>query len=247
MSQSPLIGITTTFRTVESTGHTSFATYAPNITAVEKAGGVPILIPVGLQEETLRAIYDRLDGVLLPGGGDIDPANYGQARHEKTANIDVLRDNTEITLARWAAAEDRPVLGICRGHQVFNVALGGSLIQDIPDAVGTLLLHDTGTTQPRGTRPHSVRIDPASRLAHVIGQTEVQVNSLHHQAIERAASDLCITAYAADGVIEAAEIPDRRFALTVQWHPEDLAPEDPTMQRLFDAFVDSARSTAARL
>ncbi len=240
MKHQPLIGITTTVRTVVATGHTSYATYAPNITAVEQAGGLPILIPVGLNSETLRAIYERLDGVLLPGGGDIDPVNYGEERHPLTSHIDVLRDETEIAVARWAVADDLPLFGICRGHQLINVALGGTLIQDIPSEVGETLTHDTSDKAPRGTRPHSVEINPSSQLSQIIGLTHVEVNSIHHQAVEKPASDLCVTAYAADGVIEAAEIPGKRFALTVQWHPEDLVSDDPAMRRLFSAFVDAA-------
>lgn len=243
MKAQPLIGVTTTFRKVEQTGHTSFATYAPNIAAIEKAGGLPILIPVGLQQQTLHAIYAHLDGLLLPGGGDIDPVHYGHTPHEKTSKIDVLRDATEIALARWAAQDDLPVLGICRGHQVMNVALGGTLIQDIPDITGSSLTHDTGEAQPRSTRPHTVSVDPNSRLAQIMGATTLHVNSLHHQAIETPAPALCITAYAPDGIVEAAEIPERHFALTIQWHPEDLAPHDEAMQRLFNAFVDAARQT----
>ncbi|MDX1994965.1 MAG: gamma-glutamyl-gamma-aminobutyrate hydrolase family protein [bacterium] len=238
----PFIGITTTHVERHNPGHThnSFAAYAPNITAIEAAGGLPLLIPVGLDQDTLREIYQRLDGLLLPGGGDIDPARYGEARHPLTNYLDPLRDETEITLARWAMDDDLPVLGICRGHQLFNVALGGTLIQDIPSEVGTSLNHDTGEANPRDMRPHSVEVDPESRLARLLGTTQVEVNSLHHQAIQNPAAALCITAYAPDGVIEAAEVPDRHFALTVQWHPEDLANGDEAMRRLFTAFVEAA-------
>jgi putative glutamine amidotransferase len=234
----PLIGITATLRPHPETGNPYFMAYAPNVQAVERAGGLPVLIPAGLTADVLRAIYERVDGILLPGGGDIDPARYGAQPHSKTANIIPERDDTEIAIVQWAIRDDRPILGICRGHQVINVALGGTLIQDIPALISDEIRHDT--VNERTMRPHAVRIDPASRLAAILGAHEIEVNSLHHQAIDRAAPGLQITAYAPDGVVEAAEIPGKRFALSVQWHPEDLAPDDGAMQRLFNALVETA-------
>lgn len=218
--------------------------YMANFFAVEQAGGLPVAIPAGLREDTLRDIYQRLDGVLLPGGADVDPALYGETPHAKTYGIDAPRDAVELTLARWTVADDRPLLGICRGHQVINVALGGSLVQDIPSQVTTTLTHDQADELPRTNRLHEVAIDPTSRLAAILGTTRVQVNSLHHQAVAQPAPVAVITAHAPDGVIEALEIPDKRFAVSVQWHPEDLAGDDAQMAALFAAFVAAAREYA---
>jgi len=219
--------------------------YAPNSQAIARAGGLPVLIPTGLDEATLRALYERLDAVLLPGGPDVDPAHYGSERHPLTVTIDDLRDKLELTVARWAVRDDLPVFGICRGHQVLNVALGGTLVQDIPDQLGSPLIHDIPDGTPRSTRVHDVTIDSDSRLAGVLGSTRLLVNSLHHQSVEQVAPGAVVTAKSPDGVVEALEVPDRHFALSVQWHPEDLYQDDEAMLRLFTAFVQAARERAA--
>lgn len=236
----PLIGITTAVRPTAS-GLPFVASYVPNIQAIERAGGLPVLIPCVLEVETLRAIYERCSAILLPGGGDIDPARYGAERYLKTDGIDPARDQTEILLAQWAAEDDRPLFGICRGHQVVNVALGGTLVQDIPDQLNTTIDHHPPADVPRTYLPHKVWIDTSSLLARIVGKPCLLVNSLHHQAIEQIAPPLVATAYAPDGVVEAAELRDRRFYHTVQWHPEDLTGAEE-MQRLFDALVVAARS-----
>lgn len=241
----PFIGITTGIRFSDD-GWRYYGAYAPNATAIERAGGLPVLIPCGLQEETLRAIYDRMDAVLIPGGGDIDPRHYGADRHPMTDRIDPDRDQTELTVARWAVEDDLPLFGICRGHQVMNVAMGGTLVQDIPSQVDTSIAHYMPKELPRSAHGHEVRINPDSRLAGIIGSTAVAVNSYHHQSVEQPAPVAAVTAYAPDGIVEAIEHPDRRFVLSVQWHPEDMAGDEEAMQRLFDAFVDAARERANR-
>jgi putative glutamine amidotransferase len=239
----PLIGVTTALHTRPDNGRRYHQVYAPNAFAVERAGGLPILIPAGLDAATLRALYDRLDGVLIPGGGDINPARYNATAHPLTAGIDDARDALEISVAQWAAADDRPLLGICRGHQLVHVALGGALIQDIASQVTTTIQHDNPVDRPRDLI-HPVSIEAGSRLASVVGSTGCTVNSLHHQAVARPAPDLRVTAHAPDGVVEASELPDHRFFLAVQWHPEDLA-ADPAMLRLFEGLVEAARERAA--
>lgn len=235
----PLIGITTA--SVVLQGKTYNRAYAPNAQAIAAAGGLPVLIPTGLDEETLHAIYETLDAVLLPGGVDVDPTHYGQERHPLTIQIDDARDALELTIARWAVDDDAPVLGICRGHQVLNVALGGTLIQDIPSQIETELAHDIPDELPRSTRIHDITIDENSRLAEILGGTYFQVNSLHHQSVEEAAPGTTLTAYSPDGVVEALEMPEKSFVLSVQWHPEDLYRDDDSMNRLFTAFVQAAR------
>jgi putative glutamine amidotransferase len=206
---------------------------------------LPVYVPTGLPEEVLRDLYERLDAVLLPGGPDVDPAYYGEARHPQTKIIDDARDTLELTLARWTYADDRPLFGICRGHQVINVAFGGTLVQDIPSEVVTELPHETPDTLPRNTIRHQVTLDPDSRLASILGRTQVAVNSLHHQSVEQPAPGVVITGYSPDGIVEALEVPDKQFVLSVQWHPEDLYGDDEGMKRLFESFVEAARESAA--
>lgn len=233
----PLIGITTSSFTTEQ-GWEYNRAYVAMIQAVTEAGGLPVLVPISIDDEALRGIYERLDAVLLPGGGDVRPDIYGADAHPLTDNIDDARDHVEVNLTRWAVSDDLPVLGICRGHQVVNVALGGTLIQDVPSEIGTDIAHNV--TVPRDSRPHDVNIDPSSRLASILGTTSIAVNSLHHQSVGVAAPDTCVTAYSPDGVVEALEMPQKKFVLSVQWHPEDLYRDDPAMTRLFKAFVEAA-------
>lgn len=236
----PLIGVTTAAVT-DDRGLTYNRAYNMITRAVAQAGGLPVLIPTGLDETALRELYDRLDGVLLPGGPDIDPAIFGEEPHP-TVKIDHARDAIELPIVRWAVADDLPLFGICRGHQVINVALGGDLIQDIPSQVETAVQpHDTPDGQPRNQPTHDVSINPESRLASIIGDTAAAVNSLHHQAVRKAAPGMVITAFSSDGLVEATEMPDKRFALSVQWHPEDLYENDEAMMRLFESFVEAAR------
>lgn len=240
----PLIGITAASFNVK--GKPYHRGYAPNSDAIAAAGGLPVYVPPGLDDDTLREIYARLDGLLLPGGPDVRPHLYGQEQHPATQVIDDPRDATELTLARWALADNLPVFGICRGHQVLNVAMGGTLVQDIPSQVETALTHDIPDGQPRSTRIHDVTIAPESRLASILGQTRVSVNSLHHQSVQEAAPGAVVTASAPDGVVEAIEVPGKPFALSVQWHPEDLYTGDPAMARLFEEFVRAAAAFSAK-
>jgi Predicted glutamine amidotransferases len=206
-----------------------------------QAGGAPLLIPPLLDAATLRTIYERLDGVLLAGGGDIAPNHYGDQPHERLGTIDPPRDLTELRLARWAAAEGKPLLGICRGVQLINVALGGSLYQDIPSQIDTTIDHNLSYTREDWTfLAHPIAIAADSRLAQMLGTTHLMINSLHHQAVRRVATGLRAVAWAPDGVIEALESEGPTFIIGVQGHPEALqATVDPRWQNLFAAFVQS--------
>jgi putative glutamine amidotransferase len=241
----PLIGITTADFTREF-GKPYHGAYARNAWAIADAGGLPVYIPTGLPEAVLRALYERVDAVLLPGGPDVDPSYYGAERHPETKVIDDARDTLELTLARWTYQDDRPLFGICRGHQVMNVAFGGTLIQDIPSEVVTDFIHDTPDELPRSTIQHDVSLDPNSRLATILGSSSVAVNSLHHQSVQKPAPGIKITGYSPDGVIESLEAPDKHFVLSVQWHPEDLYTNDDSMKQLFASFIEAARESAAR-
>lgn len=233
----PLIGITGSI--IESNNNRYIAAYEPNAKAIIQAGGLPIVIPCDLDPHTLRAIYERVDGILLPGGGDISPEFYGATPHEKTALVIRERDLAEIQIVKWAIADDLPIFGICRGHQVFNVAMGGTLYQDIPSQIQTEFAHDIENGMSRSTLLHDVHIVPNSKLAQILKTDRISVNSLHHQSVMKPADGVQVTAYAPDGVIEASELPNKHFALTVQWHPEDLQ-HITQMRDLFKAFVDAA-------
>ena len=212
--------------------------------AVTDAGGVPVIIPLQLSEEMLRAIYESLDGVFLPGGEDLDPALYGEEHHELLGPIDSERDRTEMLLARWALADNKPVLAICRGMQILNVASGGSLFQDIRAQRDDSEKHDYFPPAFERVRiSHDIDIAPDSRLGHIFGQCAT-VNSMHHQALKSLGQQCRPIAWAPDGVVEAMEIAGHPYALGVQWHPEELAThqQDSGSRQLFADFVAQCRA-----
>jgi putative glutamine amidotransferase len=204
-----------------------------------------VVVPVGLEEEVLRAIFDRLDGLILPGGPDVAPAAYGEAPHERLGHVDEALDRTELTLTPWAMSSDLPLLAICRGIQVLNVALGGTLYQDIESQLPGMLEHHRFRQRgyPPNDRAHQVTVEPTSRLATALGVSTVTTNSRHHQAIKMPASELRVVAHTSDGLIEGVELPGARFVVGVQWHPENLVCEDPHMHRLFETFVEATKDS----
>lgn len=212
--------------------------------ALEAAGAVTCIMPLTDDDVARRGLYDRLDGVFLAGGVDLDPASYGQPITQACGRIDPPRDRTEIALARWALAEGKPLLGVCRGLQVLCVALGGSLFQDIAAQRPASIKHDylPNEGNPRDFLAHPVTLEPDSRLARIYGTTTIRVNSMHHQAIDRPAAGLRSVGTAPDGVIEAVEATGAGFAVAVQWHPESLFEDDVATRRLFGAFVQAARA-----
>ena len=239
---SPLIGLTT--HPVTDPDRAELDLLLDNITrCVERAGGLPVLIPLGLSEDTLRGLYARLDGVLFSGGGDIDPARYGADGHAKLAGVDAERDRVELTLARWVVDDAKPFFGICRGSQILNVALGGTLYQDIGEHSGAQRHTFPYPEFPHALRAHAVKVEEDATLARVLGEPLLTVNSLHHQASKDIAPGLTVAARAPDGVVEALEVPAHPFGLAVQWHPEAL-PDAPEMRRLFEAFVAAAGGRA---
>jgi putative glutamine amidotransferase len=237
MDALPLIGLTVS-TTVDAYPERAY-TNAAYIGAVQRAGGVPVLLPPQLVGEARDALWGRLDGLLLTGGGDVDPARYGQPPHATVCEVSAARDDLELDLTRRALAEDVPLLAICRGIQVLNVALGGTLVQDIASAIGSLIRHSQ--KDQRHVPTHAVKVEAGSRLADMLGCAALEVNSLHHQSIDRPGTGLRVVAHAPDGVAEGAEVPAHPFAIAVQWHPEELVGHDAGARHLFDALVNAAR------
>jgi putative glutamine amidotransferase len=235
----PLIGITTS-RMDHSQGHSMVVLAEAYVQSIIDAGGAPFLIPLGLPEEMLKDILKKVDGILFTGGGDIHPEMYGGQTHPSVSLVDEDRDRIELHLFQDTVQARKPLFGICRGLQIMNVASGGSLFTHILDQHPGALQHSYYPDWPRTYIAHEVTITENSRLAQAIGQTDVQVNSLHHQGICQLAPGLVATAFAPDGLVEGVEIPDYPFGLGVQWHPEWLQ-NQPAMRALFRAFVEAAR------
>lgn len=241
--KSPVIGITCTFiRPHQEQWPPRLGQNRTYLRAVTRAGGVPLLIPHLSDQAQLRTLYEMLDGLLLPGGEDVEPVAYQERPHDKLGLIDAERDATELELARWAMDGGLPLLAICRGIQVLNVALGGSLYQDIQAQIPEAQKHDWYPGYDRSRLSHDVEVSAGTRLAQIVGPGTLPVNSLHHQSLKETAPGLTVVARAPDSVVEAAEAKDHPFALAVQWHPEELVESDVRAQRLFDALVVACRS-----
>ncbi len=211
--------------------------------AIVAAGGAPVLIQPIEDEDALDRILGVLDGLLFPGGADVHPSHFGEEMHP-TVSFDAPLDALELQVARWAARREVTTLGICRGQQLLNVALGGSLIQDLPSA-GTA--HPQSEAARREHLSHSIDVAPGSRLAAIFGATRFEVNSFHHQAVKALGRGLTPVAWSSDGVVEAVESTEHPWLLAVQFHPEDLVADHEPSRRLFAAFVAACaeRSRAA--
>lgn len=208
--------------------------------AVLEAGGLPLILPIPNADPALIEAYlQTIDGLILTGGADIHPSFYGQIVLERCGEIDEERDRFEVELVHAARSRDLPVLGICRGLQVLNVALGGSLYQDLSYRKGTDPAHQSSREQ-RGEPAHRVVITEGSRLAEILGVRELHVTSTHHQIIRDLAPGLTINAIASDGVVEGVEGPGR-FLLAVHWHPERMVTRHPEQLALFRALVEQAK------
>jgi putative glutamine amidotransferase len=235
----PIIGITSG-RETEGGPIRHVSVPEAYIQAVIRAGGLPVIITPGLPEKDFEELRSHLNGLLLTGGGDIDPARFAGKAHARVYDVDLARDNLEINLTQIAVRSKWPFLAICRGIQVLNVALGGSLYTDITDQVPNALRHDYYPEFPRGYSAHLVTVAPESRLAGILGMTTFPTNSLHHQGLDKIAPGLCPVAFAPDNLVEAVELIDSHpFGFGVQWHPEWL-PDSAPMQALFQAFVQAA-------
>ncbi|HET9660322.1 MAG TPA: gamma-glutamyl-gamma-aminobutyrate hydrolase family protein [Thermomicrobiales bacterium] len=244
MVKSPVIGITAGLMTEEQdygtvTRHRVSADYSE---AVLAAGGLPIILPP--QDGTIDAILELVDGLIFSGGADIDPALYGDTEvHPATYDISAARDRFEIDLMKGAVARDLPVLCICRGIQVLNVALGGSLVQHIDDQIEESLTHRQQEAAIAANQPsHQVTLVEGSLTARVFDAAAIPVNSFHHQSIAAPANQVRVEGVTGDGVVEAVSVPSCRFVLGVQWHPEMLFKSVPEQLKPFEGLVTAARA-----
>lgn len=244
----PLIGISAGRKTLEtSVGPLRhFVQPVYYVEAILAAGGIPFILPPMASSTRERPnstgwfkeIPEVLDGLLITGGEDVEPIQYGQTRHPTVKKVDALRDQFEIAMARCAFEMDLPLLGVCRGPQVINVAAGGTLIQDLPSQQPGPIVH---MHLEMTEEAHEIEIAPGSRLSTIIGKGSISTNSAHHQAVNVVATQLRPVAWAKDGVVEAIESPSHRWLVAVQWHPEMLYESHPIQRRLFEAFVEAAR------
>ena len=235
----PLIGITANTIAATANRTTQYELAETYVQSVLRAGGAPVIIPPILTGDALSALFEKLDGVLFSGGSDIDPNLFAGEPHARVYGIDPARDEQEIQLIRRAAEDGKPFMGICRGIQAINVALGGTLFTDIQDQFSGSLRHDCYPDLPRDYLAHQVRVTPGSTLSRILNQEDPRVNSLHHQGIQKLAPALRAMAYAPDGIIESVELPNHPFGIGVQWHPECL-PNREEQRALFRAFIMAA-------
>lgn len=235
----PVIGIGSDVLQKKGERERAFA-YTTYIESLRRAGAVPIVVPP--QPENAVQIVENLDGILLAGGDDCDPSLYGEERHPSVEPMDPRRQNNELTLARVARERGVPTLGICLGVQMMNVAAGGTLIQDIDSEMRSDIEH---ASEASDRHRHDVLLEDGTRLAGILGQQELSVNSSHHQAIRHVGKGLRVAALAPDGIIEGLEDPSHPFYVGVQWHPEDM-PGETSASTLFGAFVDAARKYAEK-
>ncbi len=242
----PIIGVTSNYAPDTKSKFGTLSIGESYIQAVIQAGGLPVILPVGLSPEQQVDLFDHLDGLLITGGADIDPRRFEGLPHPRVYGIDERRDDLEIRLIQLAAEKGKPFLGICRGIQAINVALGGTLYTDIGDQYAHALKHDYYPDVPRDFLAHSLSIVPGSRLAMVLGERTSAVNSLHHQGLNRIAPALQVVATAPDQLVEGVELPDHPFGLGVQWHPEWLQAYQPQRQ-LFQALVSAAAADGEAL
>jgi putative glutamine amidotransferase len=204
------------------------------VAVLQSVGLTPVLLPT---RSSIPADLSFVNGLLLPGGPDVDPLRYGQDL-DPTTEPDTESDQIEFALAEWALDTGVPLLAICRGIQVLNVALGGTLFQDLPEHAPR---PDPDQPRLREEVAHTLRLDPSSRLRQIVGADEIRVNSLHHQGIDQLASGLMASAWAPDGLIEGVEVRGSRFVIGVQYHPEELATHDPAAMAIFQAFAEAVR------
>jgi putative glutamine amidotransferase len=236
----PIIGVTI-YQDYNNYGLPIVALLRPYLDALIQAGGIPVLIPPNLKIEDLSPLCERLDGILFTGGGDISLDRFCGEAHPLVKGVDIERDAIELSILDILIHENKPFLGICRGIQLINVGLGGTLYTHIEHQLPGALKHDYYPEIPRNYLAHKVSLAGGSLLANLIGETDINVNSLHHQGLKEIPSQLKPTAFAPDGLVEGVELKNHPFGIAVQWHPEWLL-DQPGMRRLFCKFVEAVSS-----
>lgn len=231
----PLIGITPLYDSERK----SYWMLPGYMTGLESAGAVPIMLPLTDNHDELEKLCGICDGFLFTGGQDVSPALYNEKIKPSCGEVCDMRDNMEHTLLSLALAADKPILGICRGLQFINASLGGSLFQDLPAEHPSNTQHHMSPPYDRAV--HKVCIVPKSPLSHIITSDTIGVNSYHHQAVKTLAPSLSVAARSEDGLIEAAYMPDKKFVLAVQWHPEFSYKSDENSKNIFCSFVNAAK------
>ena len=232
----PVIGIPCQADFREGSKRPIYGNNRTYVHAVEDAGGLPILIPMLRDLHNLEDLLPRLDGILFSGGIDMQPSFYGEQTLPELSEFDPQLDEFEITVANWALQEDIPILGVCRGMQLLNVVLGGSLYQDISSQHPSSLEHRR-RDMPRTALTHAVMVEEGSLMERVLGTRQVWINSLHHQAVKEPGKGVRISGRAEDGIAELLEVPEHRFLLGVQGHPEEIYGQVEPFSQLFETFV----------
>jgi putative glutamine amidotransferase len=241
--QKPVIGITPRIITKEQ--FPMIGSPRSYIRALSAVGALPVVLPVAVDSDTMETLLDRVDGVVFSGGGDIETERFNGLPHEKIYDINPERDQMEVDVVEMVLRRKMPFLGICRGIQLLNVALGGTLYTHILDQLPGALDHSFKDGRAPEDLVHTIRLEPASHLAQIIGKPEIEVNSLHHQGVWQVGEGLAVTGCAPDGLVEAVELPGYPFGIAVQWHPEWL-PEQTHATRLFAAFIAAAQAYGER-
>ena len=209
------------------------------VDAIIEEAGLPILIPVGNDVVTIDSIMKLCDGLMFVGGSDVDPWYFSQEPQFPTKKIDPERDNFEIELIKSALRELKPLLGICRGMQVINIAAGGDIYQDLSGQKKGVFIHEQNA--PRWHPTHKIKIHPETKLERILGRNELRVNSFHHQAVRKVAPGFKISALSGDGVIEGIEHDSLEFALGIQWHPEELIKTNTLSKNLFAGLIEASK------
>jgi len=237
----PLIGIAPNYRLKQKRGD-SYVLDANYVKLIRASGGQPVILPLVETLEEARETVGRLDGLLLSGGGDIDPSRYGQNVRRTDQLGAPARNASDLLLARAAQERGTPTLGVCLGVQVMNVEFGGTLLQHLPEDVPGSLKHEEETEE---SPEHAVTVEPETLLSRILGAASAVVNSFHHQSVGKVAPGFRVAAKSPDGIIEAIERPDLPFYVGVQWHPERML-DSPVTRKLTGAFVDAARGATIR-